>query len=130
VLKTLAEKFIHQVRDQALTDARHHFAGTWAVAQNNEIHAELISKLGDHEKDLLWRLLTEAVESTLGFAIRFADHKDVTGEMRITIRDPATGEEAGLFDDKGIDLSNEYWFEWLEKYSQVRARPADRPKRG
>jgi hypothetical protein len=45
---------------------RHHLFGTWAVARNNDIYTGLVANLTEAQKDLLWKLLEETVDQTIG----------------------------------------------------------------
>jgi hypothetical protein len=123
LVEGLAEAFIHDVRDGPLQAATHHLFGTWARTDENAIHAGLVSKLDENQKDLLWRLMTEMVEQTIDRTLRFVDHKYVTGQVRVHLKDLETGEQEVLLDDKSLDLPNEYWFEWLERFAQLHDRP-------
>ena len=68
-------------------------------------------------------MIADAVTRTIDATLRFVDHKYVTGEMRIVLRDPESGEEVVLLDDRELDLPNDFWFQWFKKYRQVSERP-------
>jgi hypothetical protein len=123
LVEKMAERFIHEVHDHVLERQAPYFFGTWAVAQNNRAYEQLISKLSEAEQDLLWQLLDGAITSTIDATLRFVDHTHVCEEMRIVVRNPETAEEIVPLDDKELDLPNDFWFQWFEKYAQVRERP-------
>jgi hypothetical protein len=126
LVELLAEKFIREVRDQTLRGRWPDFLGTWAIVQNNAIYKGLIEKLDESQKDLLWKLLTDTVEQATDAALEFVNHKHATNEMRVTLYDLDTGESVVPLDVTGgecLDLRNELWFNWLEKYARVKDRP-------
>jgi hypothetical protein len=123
LVEEMAERFVHEVHDLALSSHTADFFGTWAVVQNNRAYEQVVAKLNEAERDVLWEMIGGAITRTIDATLRFVDHKHATGEMRIVVRDPATAEEVTLLEDKELDLPNDFWFEWFEKYAQVRERP-------
>jgi hypothetical protein len=130
LVEKLGEELIRDVRDAALRHAANHLFGTWAEREQGDIYRELCAKLSDEQKDLLWRLLSETVEGTLGRAVYFVEHNRIVRRIRVLFRDPITGEESDPLAVTGvdsIDLQNEYWWQWLEKYPRIKTRPPAPP---
>ena len=126
LVDSLAKEFIAEVRDQTLTARKLDFLGTFAVAQNNAVYKGLVEGLDDSQKDLLWKLVADTVEQTMGAALAFLDHKHATHQMRVVLYDPDTAEPVVPLELTGehyLDLTNEFWFNWLENYPQVKDRP-------
>ena len=123
----LAEKLIHEVRDETLDEAWHYFYPTSPPGTTGHaIHRDLVAGLDAARKDLLWNLLTEMVEQTVHKVLMFVDHKRVVGELRVLLCDPETGRQSDPLSVTGvesIDLGIEYWTRWLEEYPRTRERP-------
>jgi len=122
LLDRMGKKFIREVRDEALDGQVRRFFPQSAQRGDDGIFNGLVSKLDESQKDLLWKMLTDAVEHTIDHTIRFVDHKRVTGEMLVTLLDAATHEEAVLT-GRDQDVPTSFWFDWLEKYPRVKGRP-------
>ena len=123
LVEKMAERFVHEVHDTALQSHTVDFFGTWAVVQNNRAYEQLVAKLSEAQRDVLWEMIDGAITRTIDATLKFVDrtHSD---EMRIILRDPETAEELTLLDDREqLDLPNDFWFELFEKYVQVRERP-------
>jgi hypothetical protein len=123
----LAQKLIREVRDEVLNEAWHYFYPSLAPGTTGSaIHAGLVAGLDAGKKDLLWKLLAEVVEQTLGKGLQFLDHKRVVGELRLLLCDPETGAQSdplGVTGADSIDLNEQYWWAWLPEYATVRERP-------
>jgi hypothetical protein len=126
-VERLAENLVSEVRDEVLDEAWHYFYPSLAPQTTGyAIYEGLVAGLDARKKDLLWKLLAEVVEQTLGKGLQFVDHKRVVGELRVLLCDPDTGAQSdplGVTGVDSIDLNNEYWWAWLPTYAKVRERP-------
>ena len=126
-VEAMARKFIAEVRDATLRQQSNHLFGTWAVAQNNAIFHGLVAHLDEAQKDMLWKLVVEAVDQTIGLTLMFLDHKRVTGGMRVALIDPGSKAEE-VFPAPADDVQTLFWFEWLEKHARMTGRPTKSPR--